>query len=180
MTSVPPDDPISSQCIYDFQTTISTPPVLHQQFSQCPKTLQHHSWPIGKFLDSPSMTMGSPLKFCCRGKENQFVTLFEQNQIFRHTTGTVIQDSHGILLGARCWGTIGKIISNELFKLYNQMELHRYFLMRGNNVANVCSNVVVTGLKQDLSTKLKMSHTPKNLKSAFLEMKMQSKLRGIL
>ena len=51
--------------------------------------------------------------------------------------------------------------------------------MRGKDVANVCSNFVVTGLKQDLNTKLKMSHSPKNHKSALLEMEMRSKFRGI-
>jgi hypothetical protein len=51
--------------------------------------------------------------------------------------------------------------------------------MRGKDVANVCSNFVVTGLKQDLNTKLKMAHSPKNHNSALLEMKMRSKLRGI-
>ena len=56
MTSVPPDDPISCQCIYDFLTTIRTPTVLHKQFSHCPDSLHSHFWPIGTFLDSPSMT----------------------------------------------------------------------------------------------------------------------------
>ena len=65
MSLVPPDDPNSSHCIYDFLTTIRTPTILHQKFSVCPNTLQSHFWPIGKFLDSPSMTKGSPLKFCC-------------------------------------------------------------------------------------------------------------------
>ena len=38
---------------------------------------------------------------------------------------------------------------------------------------------VVTGLKQDLNTKLKMLHSPKNHKSASLEMEMRSELRAI-
>lgn len=175
MTSVPPSDHISSHCIFDFLTTIRTPPVLHQRFSHCPNQLQSHVWPIGTFIDSPSMTKGSPLKFCCRGNDNQFVTLFEQNQMLRHTTGTVLQDSNGILLGARCSGTVCKIISNELLKIYNQMALHRCFLMRGKDVANVCSNFVVTGLKQDLNNKLKMTHSLNNHKSALMEMEMRSK-----
>ena len=72
-----------------------------------------------------------------------------------------------------------KMIANELIKIYNQMKLHRCFLMRGKDVANLCANFVVTGLKQDLNTKLKMLHSPKNHKSASLEMEMRSKLRGI-
>ena len=179
MTSVPPDDPISSHCIYDFLTTIRTPTVLHQQFSYCPNTLQSHYWPIGTFLDSPSMTKGSQLKFCCPANENQFVTSFKHHKILRHSTGTVLQDSNGTLLGARCSASMSKDISLELLLIYNQMELHRCFLMRGKDVANVCSNFVVTGLKQDLNTKLKMAHSPKNHNSALLEMEMRSKLRGI-
>jgi hypothetical protein len=91
MTSIPPGDSIPSNCIYDFLTTIRTPPVLHKQFIQRPNTIQSHFWPIGTFLDSPSMTKGSPLKFCNRGDEIQFVTSFEQNQVLQHTTGTVLQ-----------------------------------------------------------------------------------------
>jgi len=179
MTSNQPDDPIPSNCIYDFLTTIRNPQVLHKQFVQRPTTNQSHFWPIGTFHDSPSMTKGSPLMFYNQGDEIQFATTFEENRILRHTTGTVLQDSSGILLGSRCSGTIGNIIANKLIKISNQMELHRCFLMRGKDVANLCANSVVTGLKQDLNTKLKMSHSPKNHKSASLEMEMQSKLRGI-
>jgi hypothetical protein len=78
MTS-PPGDPIPSSCIYDFLTTIRTPPVLHKQFTQRPNTNQSHLWPIGTFHNSPSMTKGSPLKFCSQGDKIQFVTSFEQN-----------------------------------------------------------------------------------------------------
>jgi hypothetical protein len=42
MTSIPPGDPIPSNCIYDFLTTIKTPPVLHKQFFQHPNTNQSH------------------------------------------------------------------------------------------------------------------------------------------
>ena len=125
------------------------------------------------------MTKGSLLKFCNRCDEIQFITSFEKNRILRHSAGTVLKDSNGILLGARCSGSIGAFISYELIDIYKQMELHRSFLMRGKDVANVCANFVVTGLKQDLNTKLKMSHSPKNCKSAPLEMEMRSKLRGI-
>jgi hypothetical protein len=34
--------------------------------------------------------------------------------------------------------------------------------MHGDSVANVCSNFVVTGLKEDNNTKLLMQHVPKN------------------
>ncbi len=101
------------------------------------------------------------------------------DSILRHSAGTVLKDSNGILLGARCSGSIGAFISYELIYIYKQMELHCSFLMRGKDVANVCANFVVTGLKQDLNTKLKMSHSPKNCKSAPLEMEMRSKIRGI-
>jgi hypothetical protein len=168
MTSNQPDDPIPSNCIYDFLTTIRNPQVLHKQFA-----------PIRTFHDSPSMTKGSPLTFCNQGDEIQFVTSFEKNRMLRQTTGTVLLDSSGILLGSRCSGTIGENIANELIKIDNQMELHRCFLMRGKDVANLCANLGVTELKQDLNTKLKMLHSPKNHKSASLAMEMRSKLRGI-
>jgi hypothetical protein len=52
--------------------------------------------------------------------------------------------------------------------------------MRGKQVANVCANFVVTGLKEDNNTNLKMSHSPLSDHSALFEMKMRSKIRGIL
>ncbi len=57
------------------------------------------------------------------------------------------------------------------------MELHHPFLVRGKDVANVYAKFVVTGLKQDQNTKLKMSDSPKSVKSAKLEMEMWNKLR---
>ena len=179
MTSKEPEDPIQSNCMYDFLTTTRNPQVMHQKFIQTPTIDQSHVWQMGSFHDSPSMTKGSPLRFCNRCDEIQFITSFEKNRILRHSAGTVLKDSNGILLGARCSGSIGAFIANELIDIYKQMELHRSFLMRGKDVANVCANFVVTGLKQDLNTKLKMSHSPKNSKSAPLEMEMRSKLRGI-
>jgi hypothetical protein len=59
------------------------------------------------------------------------------------------------------------------------MEKHRPFLMRGKQVANVCANFVVTGLKEDNNTKPKMGHSPKSSRSALFEMVMRSKLRGV-
>jgi len=38
---------------------------------------------------------------------------------------------------------------------------------------------VVTGLKEDLNTKLKMTHTAKSERSAHLDMEMREKLQGI-
>ncbi len=73
--------------------------------------------------------------------------------------------------------TIGNIVANQLINIYKQMELQRPFFMRGKNVANVCAKFVVTGLKQDQNTKLKMSHSLNSVKSASLEMEMRSKLR---
>ncbi len=73
--------------------------------------------------------------------------------------------------------TIGNIVANQLINIYKQMELHSPFLMRGKDVANVCAKFVVTGLKQDQNTKLKMSHSPNSVKSAKLKMKIWSKLR---
>ncbi len=51
--------------------------------------------------------------------------------------------------------------------------------MQGKEVANVCANSVVTGYKEDLNTKLKMTHSSKNDKSALSDMEMRSKLRSI-
>ena len=60
------------------------------------------------------------------------------------------------------------------------MELHRPYLLRGKDVTNVCANFVVTGLKEDLNTKLKMTHAAKYERFAHLDMEMRAKLRGIL
>ena len=57
--------------------------------------------------------------------------------------------------------------------------MYQPFLLRGVDVANVCANFVVTGVKQDNNTKLKMSHSPKSEKHAYQEMKMREKLQGV-
>jgi hypothetical protein len=59
------------------------------------------------------------------------------------------------------------------------MELHRPYLLRGKEVTNVCAIFLVTGLKEDLNTKLKMTHTAKCDRVAHLDMEMRAKLRGI-
>ena len=88
-----------------------------------------------------SMTKGSPIKFFNRCDEIQFVKSFGKNRILRHTTSTVLKDSSGILLGVRCSGTIEKIVASELINIYNQMELHHCFHMRGKDVAHLCANL---------------------------------------
>ena len=59
------------------------------------------------------------------------------------------------------------------------MEKYRPFLLRDVDVANVCANFVVTGVKQDNNTKLKMPHSPKSVQQAYPELKMREKLRGM-
>ena len=59
------------------------------------------------------------------------------------------------------------------------MEKHRPFLKRGVDVANVCANFVVTGIKQDNNTKLKMTHSPVSHRNAFPELQMREKLCGL-
>jgi hypothetical protein len=93
--------------------------------------------------------------------------------------GTVLLDSNGILIGARCSKSLHSTFTGELLLVYNQMELHQPYLLRGKEVTNVCANFVVTGLKEDLNTKLKMTHTANCERFAHLEMEMRTKLRGI-
>ena len=59
------------------------------------------------------------------------------------------------------------------------MEKYQPFLFQGVDAANVFANFVVTGVKQDNNTKLKMPHSPKSEKYAYPEMKMREKLQGI-
>ncbi len=49
------------------------------------------------------------------------------------------------------------------------MEKHCPFLKCGV-AANVCANFVITGIKLDINTKLKMTHSPKSPKNAYPEM----------
>jgi hypothetical protein len=91
---------------------------------------------------------------------------------------SIIVNSNGILVGARCSKSIPDRIGSELLATSKLMEQHLPFLVRGKQVANLCANFVVTGLKEDQNMKLKMSHAPKNERSAFLELEMRSKLRG--
>ncbi len=66
-----------------------------------------------------------------------------------------------------------------MLAVYHQMEKHFSFLMRGTQVGDFYTNFIVTGLKEDINTKLKIAHSPKLDKSAFFEMEMRSKPRGM-
>ena len=107
------------------------------------------------------------------------MTSFPPNSVIRHDSGSVILDSSGVLVGARWSKSIPNRIGLELLSIYNQMESHRLFLVRGKQVANVCANFVVSGLKEDQNTKLKMSHAPKSERTALMEMEMRSKLQAL-
>jgi hypothetical protein len=131
-----------------------------------------HSFPMYAFNDAPTMTCGSILKFCYRVSESQYITSFPPNSVLRHPNGTVLLNSDGIMLGERCSQSLSSRTTSELMLCFNQMELHRPFLQRGKEVANVCANFVVTGLKEDQNTKLKMTHSPKKQSSANLDMEM--------
>ena len=76
-------------------------------------------------------------------------------------------------MGARGSSSLSANISAELYNIYRQMEMYQPFLLRDVDVANVCANFVVTGVKQDNDTKLKMPHLPKSEKHAYPEMKMR-------
>jgi hypothetical protein len=179
ITFIPPSSPIPTASVNNFLTTIRNPPVDHEMFSVLPVTSSSAIYSINSFLDLPTMTRGSPLKFCNKSPEAQFITSFPPGRVIWHTNGSIIVSSNGILVSARCSKSIPDRIGSELLATYKQMEQHQPFLVRGKQVANVCADFVVTGLKEDQNTKLKMSHAPKNECSAFLELEMRSKLRGL-
>jgi hypothetical protein len=179
MTFIKPTSPIPRDFLNDFLTTIRYPLVSHKEMHQLPSTKTSHSFPINQFHDSPTMTCGLELRFCSRVSEQQYITSFPQGRLLRHVNGTVLLDSNGILIGARCSKSLHSTFTDELLLVYNQMELYRPYLLRGKEVTNVCANFVVTGLKEDLNTKLKMTHTAKSERSAHLDMEMRAKLRGI-
>jgi len=179
MTFIKPNSPIPTKFQNDFLTTVREPLVSHKAMLRLPSTKTSHSFPIHQFLDSPTMTCGSELRFCSRVSEKQYITSFPQGRLLRHANGTVLLDSNGILIGARCSKSLHSKFTDELLLVYNQMELYRPYLLRGKEVTNVCANFVVTGLKEDLNTKLKMTHTSKCDRSAHLDMEMRAKLRGI-
>jgi hypothetical protein len=85
----------------------------------------------------------------------------------------------GILVRTKCCKSIPDGIGSKLLLIYKQMESHRPFLVRGKQVANVCANFVVTGLKEDQNTKIKMSHAPKSELSALIEVNTRSKLQAL-
>ena len=101
------------------------------------------------------------LKFCCRKSVKQYITLISSARIICHDGGTVIHKD-GVLIGARCSASIPSNITHELLLMCDELEELCPFLLRGIDVANVCTNFVVTGLKEDQNTKLKMTHSPKN------------------
>ena len=102
MTFIQPATPIPSNFVNDFLTTIRYLLVSHQQMSHLPSSKPSHSFPVNQFNDSPTMTCGSELRFCSCVSELQYITSFPQGRLLCHSNGTVLVDSDGILIGARC------------------------------------------------------------------------------
>ncbi len=134
---------------------------------------------MNTFIDSPTMTRGLALKFCNKISEYQFITSIGSDFTVQHRNGTVLQNTDGVLVGAMCSQSLAPNVLSDLLAIYRQMEIHCQFLMQGKEVANICANFVVTSCKADLNTKLKMTHSPKDDKSALSDMEMRSKLRSI-
>ncbi len=179
MTFILPSASLFKGGVNNFITTIHYPLAIHEIFSLLPVTSSSTSHPMNSFHDSPTMTRACPLKFCCKSPEVQYVTSFPPNSVIRHDSGSVILDSSGVLVGARCSKIMPNQIGLELLSIYNQMESPCSFLVKGKQVANVCANFVVSGLKEDHNTKLKMSHAPKSERTALMEMEMRCKLQAL-
>jgi hypothetical protein len=154
MTFLQPGTPIPRKYMNDFLTTIRHEhPVTHQKISVIPTTNSSCSYQVDMFKDSPTMTRASILKFCNKCPEKQYITLFPPNRVVRHQNGTVLLTSNRILIGARCSKKILHKTGHELLLIYQEMERHRPFLTRGKQVANVCANFVVTGLREKIKTR---------------------------
>ena len=110
------------------------------------------------------MSCSSRLKFCSNIPVQFYITSFPNKCLLRHQEGTVLFGANRELVGARYSSSLSANISAELYNIYRQMEMYRPFLLLGVDVANVSANFVVTGLKQDNNTKLKMPNLPKSEK----------------
>jgi hypothetical protein len=130
MTFILPSASLPIDGVNDFTTT-NRYPLAIQIFSLLPVTSSSTSHPMNSFHDSPTTTRACPLKFCCKSPKAQYVTSFPPNSVIRHDSGSVILDSSGELVGARCSKSIPNRIRLELLSIYNQMESHRLFLVRG-------------------------------------------------
>jgi hypothetical protein len=148
--------PIHSHAMSDFLTTLWEPTVIHEKFRATPKA--SGVFPIGSFVDSTFMTTGSKLIFQCTKSEPQYLTSFPRDRIVQHVKWSVLLYSQSMLVGARCSTSLLCPTLEELYNVYCEMEVTRSFLKHGASVANVCSNFVVTGLKEDNNTKLLMPH----------------------
>jgi hypothetical protein len=163
----------------DFMTTIRSPAVAHKKFMKKPQT--SGEWKIGEFHDSPSMTKGSALKFLCTKSATQYISSFPADCIVKHDRGgtVLLHENKDILVGARCSDSLPPKVMIELKNVYDEMERCRAFLKRGDGVANVCAFFAVTGLKEDLNTKVSMTHVHKKEALGVPEQEMRAKLRSI-
>jgi hypothetical protein len=139
----------------DILTTIRNPQVQHLPFSRIPVRGGRNEWARGNILDSPQMSCGANLEFCSNIPAGHYISSFPLESLLCHPEGTVLLGYNGELVGARCSSSLSANISVELYNIYRQMEMYWPFLLQGADVANVCVNFVVTGMKQDNNTKLK-------------------------
>ena len=130
---------------------------------------------------SPSMTKGRALKFLCTKSATQYISSFPADRIVKHDRGGTIllHENKDILVGARCSDSLPQKVMIELENVYDEMERCRTFLKRGDGVANVCEFFAATGLKEDLNTKISMTHAFKKEDLGVPDQEMRAKLRSI-
>ena len=138
---------IPKERICDFLTTIGNPQVHHLPFSRIPVRGVGNELARGTVLDSLQISHGAKHKFCSKIPAQYYISSIPLESLIHHTEGTILLGYNGELVGARCSSSLSANISSKLYSIYRQIEMYRPFLLQGVDVANVCANFVVTGVK---------------------------------
>ncbi len=127
-----------------FQTT----PTTH------PKKFPPGSIPEARFLPDHDLI------FAAKSRSSQlFITCLSPDSVVHHPEGTTLWRGDS-LLAARLPDAdrLPSNIATELLRIYFEFEKLKPFLMRGEGVASVAQNFVITGLKCDNNSKLLLPH----------------------
>lgn len=110
--------------------------------------------PEARFLPSHALYVVSKTR-----AHDLFITSLPASSVIHHPEGTTLWRGE-VLLAARLpdVARLPQRITDDLLRIYFQLETIRPFLVRGADVANVCQNFVITGLKCDNNSRLCLPH----------------------
>ena len=145
---------------HDFLSTIRRSDTQRVSIRAVQSSSKEDVRPQGTFSDAPTMTRDFDLKYSSSRPSPQHISVWEaEHCLIHHVEGTVLWDGDTVVAGrVPDYDRLSDKARAELVKVSNEVRAHNKFLQRGSEVANICVDFVVCGVKCDQNTRLVMAH----------------------